>query len=95
MAGEAGCEIGALPASKNFMERIENPAAFPPPKPISVGLTCWLWQARRRWTMIQLARQFGVTLEITQHLHGLHLEIEGQVSGENVDRFLGEFARRC
>ena len=45
--------------------------------------------------MIQLARQFGVTLEITQHLHGLHLEIEGQVSGENVDRFLGEFARRC
>jgi hypothetical protein len=37
----------------------------------------------------------GVTLQLTQHIHGLRLEIECQVSGENVERFIGEFARRC
>jgi hypothetical protein len=64
-------------------------------KPISIGLTCWLWQVRRRWTMIKLANHLGVRLEITQHRHGLHLEIQGQVSGQNVDQFISEFARRC
>ena len=64
-------------------------------KPISIGLTCWLWQVRRRWTMVRLANHLGVTLELKQHRHGLHLEIEGQVSGQNVDQFISEFARRC
>lgn len=64
-------------------------------KPISVGLTCWLWQWGRRFTMIRLAEHLGVTLELTQRRHGLRLEIEGYVSGQNVDRFISEFARRC
>jgi hypothetical protein len=45
--------------------------------------------------LIQLAEHFGVTLEITQQRHGLYMEIEGRVSGENVDKFISEFARRC
>jgi len=63
-------------------------------KPISVGLTCWLWERRARMIR-QLALSMGVTLQLTQHIHGLRLEIECQVSGENVERFIGEFARRC
>lgn len=45
--------------------------------------------------MIQLAKHLEVTLHITQRRHGLYLEIEGHVSGANVDRFISEFARRC
>jgi hypothetical protein len=30
-----------------------------------------------------------VTLKITQHIRGLRREIECQVSGPNVDRFIG------
>jgi hypothetical protein len=77
------------------MEHAENSIESTYSKPISIGLTCWLWQWSRRWTMIQLAKHLGVTLQLTQRWHGLHLEIEGQVSGENVDRFISEFARRC
>jgi hypothetical protein len=87
--------VGAISAALPDMERNENSVAFPASKPISVGLTCWLWQWSRRWTMIQLAKHLNVTLEITQHRHGLRWEIEGHVSGENVDRFISEFARRC
>ena len=76
-------------------ENIESEVPLSTHKPISIGLTCWLWQRSRRWTLIQLAEHFGVTLEIKQHRHGLYMEIEGQVSGENVDKFIGEFARRC
>ena len=77
------------------METNETPVAFPRSKPISVGLSCWLWQVGRRFTMIQLAKHLGVTLELTQRRHGLRVEIEGHVSGQNVDRFISEFARRC
>lgn len=63
-------------------------------KPISMGLTCWLWQRRGR-TIAQLAQRTGVTVELTQRIHGLRRDIECQVSGENVDRFIGEFMRRC
>jgi hypothetical protein len=77
------------------MEQTNNPVELPLSKPISIGLTCWLWQWGRRWTMIQLARHLGVTLQVTQRWHGLHVEIEGKVSGQNVDRFITEFARRC
>lgn len=77
------------------MEHIEGHVPLSIHKPISIGLTCWLWQRSPRWTLIQLAEDFGVTLEITQHRHGLYLEIEGQVSGENVDKFISEFARHC
>ncbi len=77
------------------MEPSENSIEPPRSKPISIGLTCWLWQWSRRWTMIQLAKHLEVTLHITQRRHGLYLEIEGHVSGANVDRFISEFARRC
>ena len=63
-------------------------------RPISVGLTCWLWQRRER-TIAELAQRLGVTLKLTQHIHGLRREIECQVSGANVDQFIGEFVRRC
>jgi len=36
-----------------------------------------------------------VTLQLTQHIHGLRREIECTVWGDNVDRFIGEFGRRC
>jgi hypothetical protein len=75
-----------------------NPTTTPfervPDKPISVGLTCWLWQ-RRAGAIAQLAQSLGVNLKITQHVHGLHREIDCEVSGKNVDRFIGEFVRRC
>jgi len=77
------------------MDNTETPGALAPSKPISVGLTCWLWQWSRRLTMIHLAKHLGVQLQLTQRRHGLHLEIEGHVSGQNVDRFISEFARRC
>jgi len=63
-------------------------------KPISLGLTCWLWERRER-TIAQLAQRLGVTLKLTQHIRGLRREIECQVSGPNVDRFIGEFMRHC
>jgi len=76
-----------------------NPSAAiivpPPTKPISVGLTCWRWQRRRAQTITQMAQRLGVTLKLTQRLHGLRREIECQVSGDNVDKFIGEFVRRC
>ncbi len=64
-------------------------------QPISVGLTCWLWQRSRRRVIEQIAQATGVTLRLTHRIRGLHREIECQVSGPNVDRFIGEFARRC
>ena len=63
-------------------------------KPICVGLTCWLWERRER-TIAQLAKNLGVSLEITQHVRGLRRDVSCQVSGANVDRFIGEFVRRC
>ena len=64
-------------------------------RPISVGLTCWRWQRQRALRIIELAQQLEVTLQLTQHRHGLRRDIECQVSGKNVDRFIGEFMRRC
>lgn len=64
-------------------------------KPIRVGLTCWFWQRSRRKVIEQIAQATGVTLRLTQRIRGLHREIECQVSGPNVDQFIGEFARRC
>lgn len=77
------------------MESTDKTVELPRPKTISVGLSCWLWQVRHRFTMVRLAEHLGVTLQLTQRRHGLRLEIEGYVSGKNVDRFISEFARRC
>jgi hypothetical protein len=76
------------------MKPTTTPVERAPGKPICVGLTCWLWQRRVR-TIAQLAERTGVTLELTQRIRGLHRKIECQVSGKNVDRFIGEFVRRC
>lgn len=65
-----------------------------PGKPISIGMTCWFWQ-RRAPRVIQLSQRLGVKLQLTERIHGLHREIQCQVSGENVDRFIGEFVRHC
>ena len=64
-----------------------------PAKPISIGLTCWLWERNRLQAIVRLAEHTGVTLQLTEKRHGLHRDIEGLVSGRNVDRFIGEFAR--
>ena len=66
-----------------------------PAKPISVGLTCWLWEVRRSRKILQLGERTGVSLKITEHIRGLRREIQCQVTGKNVDRFIGEFARHC
>lgn len=63
-------------------------------KPISVGLTCWLWERRER-AIAKLAARWEVSLKITRRIHGLRRDIECQVSGKNVDRFIGEFVRHC
>ncbi len=73
---------------------IANPAPAPRPA-ISVGLTCWRWQRRRARQITQLAEQWEVTLQLNQRSRGLRRDIECQVSGKNVDRFIGEFMRRC
>ena len=65
-----------------------------PGKPISVGLTCWLWQ-RRAVKIARLGQQLGVKLQITEHVRGLRREIQCKVWGDNVDRFIGEFVRHC
>lgn len=70
--------------------KIEQPVG----KPISVGMTCWFWQ-RRAPRVIQLSQRLGVKLQLTERFHGLHRVIQCQVSGENVDRFIGEFVRHC
>ena len=62
---------------------------------ITLGLTCWLWDWGRRRAISQLARRTGVNVQLTQHFHGLRREIECVVSGENVDKFVGEFVRHC
>jgi hypothetical protein len=77
---------------------MESPATPPeslPPKPICVGLTCWRWQSRKSQAIIELAKNLGVTVQLTQKLHGLHREIEAQVTGRNTDRFISEFVRHC
>jgi len=65
----------------------------PPVKPIRVGLTCWLWERNRSREIQNLAQRVGVSVKVSEKIHGLHREIEAQVSGRNVDHFIGEFAR--
>ncbi len=62
-------------------------------KPIAIGLSCWRWEIGRPRAIAELAQRTGVTLRLTERRHGLRREIEGEVSGRNVDRFIGEFAK--
>jgi hypothetical protein len=77
------------------MEQSVTPLETLPAKPICIGLTCWRWQSRKAQSIVRLAQSLGVTLQLTEEIHGLHREIEARVSGGNIDRFLGEFARYC
>ncbi|MEO6994900.1 MAG: hypothetical protein ABI273_14930, partial [Lacunisphaera sp.] len=49
------------------------------PKPICVSLTCWFWDRQRPKAIIKLAKRMGVSVELTQKVHGLRREIEAQV----------------
>ncbi|MDI1319723.1 MAG: hypothetical protein PSW75_05940 [bacterium] len=64
-------------------------------KPICVGLTCWRWERNRPQEILRLAQRLGVTVQLTEKIHGLRREIEARVSGPNIDRFIGEFVRHC
>ena len=83
-----GLHMGTMEAPAVQLESLAT-------KPICVGLTCWLWERGRPKAIIELAQSMGVTVQLTQKIHGLHREIEAQVSGQNVDRFIGEFVRHC
>jgi len=82
-----------------FNCRLMNKSATPfehhTPKPICVGLTCWRWERNRMKAIRQLAQRLGVTVQLTEKIHGLRREIEARVSGPNIDRFIGEFVRNC
>lgn len=66
-----------------------------PSKPICIGLTCWRWQSTKAQSIQRLAQRLGVTVRLTERIHGLRRDIEAQVTGQNTDRFLGEFVRHC
>ncbi len=68
---------------------------YPIGKPICVGLTCWRWQRGRVRDIDQLAQRLGVKMQLTQRGRGLRRYIDCQVSGRNVDQFIGEFVRHC
>jgi hypothetical protein len=77
------------------MKHSDTAHALLPTKPICVGLTCWRWERNRPQAILQLAQRLGVTVKLTEKIHGLRREIEAQVSGPNLDRFIGEFVRHC
>ena len=62
-------------------------------KPIRVGFTCWRWETQRPKALLKLAQRLGVTVKVTVKNRWLQRDVEAQVSGRNVDHFLGEFAR--
>ena len=72
-----------------------SPTPATPLKPIRISLTCWRWQKRKTQAILGLAQSLGVTVQLTETLRGLHREIQADVSGQNIDRFIGEFVRRC
>ncbi len=76
-------------------EQSATPIESLPAKPIRVGLTCWRWESKRPQAILRLAERLGVTVQLTEKIHGLRREIEAQVTGQNIDRFIGEFVRRC
>ena len=77
------------------MEATNQPTDQLPTRSICVGLTCWRWESGRSQAIVRLAQKLGVTVRLTQKIHGLRREIEAQVTGQNIDRFIGEFVRNC
>jgi hypothetical protein len=62
-------------------------------KPICVGFTCWRWDTKRPKALLQLAQRLGVNVKLSVKNRWLQRDIEAQVSGRNIDHFIGEFAR--
>jgi len=62
-------------------------------KPIRVGFTCWRWETQRPKAILSLAQRLGVNVKLTVKNRWLQRDVEAQVSGRNVDNFIGEFAR--
>ncbi|MBK9990512.1 MAG: hypothetical protein IPP19_07220 [Verrucomicrobia bacterium] len=62
-------------------------------KPISIGFTCWCWETQRPKAILRLAQRLGVSVKLTVKNRWLQRDVEAQVSGRNVDHFIGEFAR--
>ncbi|AOS45310.1 hypothetical protein Verru16b_02390 [Lacunisphaera limnophila] len=78
------------------MEQPTTPDVIPAgTKTICIGLTCWRWQKTKAQTIRGLAHRLGVTVKLTERIHGLRRDIDAQVSGKNTDRFIGEFVRNC
>jgi hypothetical protein len=78
------------------MNTLDLPAATrTTPGPISIGLSCWRWERGRVRQIVRLGEKLGVTLQLTERSQGLRRIVRGQVTGPNVDRFIGEFARHC
>jgi len=77
------------------MEHSAVPREHPISRPICIGLTCWRWEKRRPAAILRLAETLGVKVRLTEKIHGLHREIEAEISGANTDRFIGEFVRHC
>lgn len=77
------------------MEPSDTSSDSLPSKPICVGMTCWRWQKTKARTIHHLAQRLGVTVKLTERIHGLRRDIEAQVTGQNTDRFIGEFVRNC
>lgn len=70
-----------------------TPEILPASKPICVGFTCWRWETQRPKALLQLAQKLGVTMKLSVKNRWLQRDVEAQVSGRNVDHFIGEFAR--
>ena len=77
------------------MEQSAEPSENLPVKPICIGLTCWRWERHRPEAIVRLAQSLGVKVRLTEKIHGLHRDIEAEISGINTDRFIGEFVRHC
>jgi hypothetical protein len=77
------------------MQHSVSPPESLPSKPICVALTCWRWQSQKSKAIVELAQRLDVSVQMTQKIHGLTREITAEVSGRNVDRFIGEFVRHC
>jgi len=80
---------------KEIMEVAAHPNTPHSTKPICVGLTCWRWESKRTQAIVRVAQRVGVTVKLTEKINGLRREIQAEVSGGNIDQFIGEFVRHC
>jgi len=77
----------------SVMKQTTSVSEVMPTKPIRVGFTCWRWETQRPKAILSLAQRLGVNVKLTVKNRWLQRDVEAQVSGRNVDNFIGEFAR--